>query len=258
VNLDHGDGHDPGPGDGPTGTGAGRGRRAAAPRRLQARSTRVLIVEDERLLAEMLAEVIAGEADMQVVGVAGTVAAATALASRQPDVVLMDYRLPDGTGAIATRAIKARWAAARVVMLSALRDDETLMESIQAGADGFLTKESAIDDVVAAVRRAHAGEILLPSAVIGEIAKRVADARASGPRPSPAEMLTGRELVILRVLATGASTQAMCERLSVSPNTLRTHTEHILHKLGVHSKLEAVVYGLRHGLLESPHDLRGR
>jgi DNA-binding NarL/FixJ family response regulator len=214
----------------------------------------VLIVDDEKLIAEMLAEVIAGEPDMVVVGVAGTVAAAAVLAARQPDVVLMDYRLPDGTGAAATRLVKARWATARVVMLSALHDDETLMESIQAGADGFLTKESAIDDVVAAVRRAHAGEILLPSAVIGEIAKRVADGRASVATPSLAEPLTPRELVILRVLATGASTEAMCERLSVSPNTLRTHTGHILHKLGVHSKLEAVVYGLRHGLLESPHE----
>jgi DNA-binding NarL/FixJ family response regulator len=218
----------------------------------------VLIVEDERLLAEMLAEVIAGESDMLVVGVAGTVAAATALAARQPDVVLMDYRLPDGTGATATRAIKARWATARVVMLSALRDDETLMESVQAGADGFLTKGSAIDEVVAAVRRAQAGEVLLPAAVIAEIARRVADARAHGPAATRAPELTGRELEILQVLATGASTQAMCELLSVSPNTLRTHTEHILHKLGVHSKLEAVVYGLRHGLLESPHERRGR
>ena len=241
-------------GDGGRGGGAGRERLGVAPRRLQARVTRVLIVDDEKLIAEMLAEVIGGESDMAVVGVAGTVAAATALAARQPDVVLMDYRLPDGTGAAATRLVKARWATARVVMLSALHDDETLMESIQAGADGFLTKESAIDDVVAAVRRAHAGEILLPSAVIGEIAKRVADGRASAAVPSPAEPLTARELAILRVLATGASTEAMCERLSVSPNTLRTHTGHILHKLGVHSKLEAVVYGLRHGLLESPHE----
>lgn len=240
------------------GLGAGRGRQESPPRRLQARATRVLIVDDEHLLTEMLTEVIGGEPDMLVVGVAGTVAAATALAARQPDVVLMDYRLPDGTGADATSAIKARWATARVVMLSALHDDETLMESIQAGADGFLTKESAIDDVVAAVRRAHAGEILLPAAVIGEIAKRVADARASVVRPSTGAPLTPRELAILRVLATGASTQAMCESLSVSPNTLRTHTEHILRKLGVHSKLEAVVFGLRHGLLESPNEARGR
>jgi DNA-binding NarL/FixJ family response regulator len=217
----------------------------------------VLIVEDVGLLAEMLSEVISGEPDMQVVGVAGTVVAASALAAQHPDVVLMDYRLPDGTGADATRAIKARWATARVVMLSALHDDATIMESIQAGADGFLTKETAIDDVVAAVRRAHAHEILLPAAVISEIATRVAQAGANASPPFIAKPLTTRELGILRLLATGASTEAMCESLSVSPNTLRTHLDHILHKLGVHSKLEAVVFGLRHGLLEMPNEPPG-
>ena len=230
----------------------------AAQRRPSVRATRVAIVEDERLLAEMLTEVIEGEPDMLVAGVAGSVAGAITLASRQPDVVLMDFRLPDGTGADATRAMKARWATARVVMLSALHDDATVMESIQAGADGFLSKESAIADVVTAVRRARAGEILLPAAVIAQIAKRVADARTSASRPSTPKPLTAREHAILRALATGASTQSMCESLSVSPNTLRSHTEHILHKLGVHSKLEAVVYGLRHGLLETPFEGRDR
>lgn len=258
MNDEHEQHLEPDPLDPSDGPGEGPGELMDAPRRVRARSTRVLIVEDERLLAEMLSEVIAGEPDMLVVGVAGTVLAATALAARQPDVVLMDYRLPDGTGAHATQAIKARWATARVVMLSALYDDETVMESIQAGADGFLTKESAIDDVVAAVRSAHAGDVLLPAAVIAEIAWRVADARAHPSQPSVAKPLTARELAILRVLATGASSQAMCESLAISPNTLRTHTEHILHKLGVHSKLEAVVHGLRHGLLEPPRDTRGR
>ncbi len=93
------------------------------------------------------------------------------------DVVLMDYRLPDGTGAEATRAIKARWPGARIVMLTALNDDETMLESIQAGADGYLTKDRAVEDVVSAVRAANAGETLLPRSVIVGIAQRVAAAR---------------------------------------------------------------------------------
>ena len=219
--------------------------------------TRVLIVEDERLLAEMLSEFVAGETDMVVVGVAGTVATATALAARHPDVVLMDYRLPDGTGAEATSALKARWATARVVMLTVLHDDATLMASIQAGADGFLTKGSGLDEIIAAVRRVHAGEVLLPATVIAAIARRVADAKEGPHPPSTAAPLTGRELEILRALATGATTETMCDTLSVSRNTLRTHIEHILHKLGVHSKLEAVAFGLRHGLVEAPAGGRG-
>lgn len=229
-------------------------RMDGVPDRGRTRTIRVLIVEDERLLAELLADVIAEEQDMRVVGVAGTVAEATAMASREPDVVLMDYRLPDGTGAQATVAIKARWPSARVVMLSAVHDDETVMDSIQAGADGYLTKDRAIDDLVAAVRAARAGETLLPTSILLAIAKRVA---AAHERPVPShhvEPLTPRQLVILREFASGRSTKEICERLGVTPNTLRTHADNIMHKLGVHSKLEAVAFGLRHGLIESPRD----
>src|SRR4051794_40140214 len=120
------------------------------------------------------------EPDIEVVGVAGTVAEAKALSRERLDVVLMDYHLPDGTGADATRAIKARWPAARVVMVTALTDDETVLESIQAGADGYITKDRAADDVVRAVRGAFAGETLLPRQVIVEIARRVASARERG------------------------------------------------------------------------------
>ena len=115
---------------------------------------------------------LSNETDMQVVGIAATVAEAKTIARARLDVVLMDYRLPDGTGAEATRAIKARWPAARVVMLTALNDDETVLESIQAGADGYLTKDRAIDEVVNAVRAAYAGETLLPRSVIVGIAQR--------------------------------------------------------------------------------------
>src|ERR1700694_3893400 len=132
------------------------------------------------------------EPDIQVIGIAGSVAEAKALARERVDVVLMDYRLPDGTGAEATRAIKARWPAARVVMLTALNDDETVLESIQAGADGYLTKDRALEDVVNAVRAAYAGETLLPRSVIVGIAQRVADARDRGAERRPIEPLTPR------------------------------------------------------------------
>ena len=223
----------------------------------------MLIVEDERLLSEMLAEVIAGEEDMQVVGVAGTVAQAVALAKKRPDVVLMDYRLPDGTGAEATRAIKTRWATARVVMLSALDDDETMLESIQAGADGFLTKGCAVDDLVAAVRAARAGDLLLSGPVILEITQRLAAVRAAQslqPRVEtpPIELLTARQLQILREFANGRSVDEISQRLGVTPNTVRTHVDHILRKLRVHSKLAAVAFALRHRLIEAPLDEQRR
>jgi DNA-binding NarL/FixJ family response regulator len=213
---------------------------------------RVLLVDDHQLLTGALARTMAQESDIQVVGVAGTVGEAKALARDRLDVVLMDYRLPDGTGAEATRAIKARWPAARVVMLTALNDDETILESIQAGADGYLTKDRAIDEVVGAVRAAFAGETLLPRSVILGIAQRVAAARDRGTERLQVDPLTTRELEVLRALTEGLSTPEICERLFIAPNTLRTHVQNIMGKLRVHSKLEAVAFALRHRLVEPP------
>jgi DNA-binding NarL/FixJ family response regulator len=213
---------------------------------------RVLFVEDHQLLAEALSAMLSRELDMEIVGVAGSVAEAKVLARERVDVVLMDYRLPDGTGAEATRAIKARWPAARVVMLTALKDDETVLESIQAGADGYLTKDRAADDVVQAVRSAYAGETLLPRSVIVEIARRVAMAREKGDDRRIIEPLTPRELEVLRALTDGLSTPEICERLYIAPNTLRTHVQNIMGKLRVHSKLEAVAFALKNRLVEPP------
>jgi two-component system, NarL family, response regulator DevR len=213
---------------------------------------RVLFVEDHQLLADALSAMLAREPDMEVVGIAGTVADAKLMSRERLDVVLMDYRLPDGTGVEATRAIKARWPAARVVMVTALTDDETVLESIQAGADGYMTKDRAAEEVVAAVRAAHAGETLLPRSVIIEIARRVAAARERGDERRIVEPLTPRELEILRALTEGMSTPEICARLFIAPNTLRTHVQNIMGKLRVHSKLEAVAFALKYRLVDPP------
>jgi DNA-binding NarL/FixJ family response regulator len=215
---------------------------------------RVLLVDDQQLLTDSLARLLAAEPDIEVVGVAATVAEARAQARERMDVVLMDYRLPDGTGAEATRAIKARWPTARVVMLTAIADDETVLESIQAGADGYLTKDRAVEDVVTAVRDAKAGETLLPRSVIIGIAQRVAMARERPPERPSIEPLTARELEVLRSLADGLSTPDICDRLFISRNTLRTHVQNIMTKLHVHSKLEAVTVALRLRIIEPPRD----
>jgi DNA-binding NarL/FixJ family response regulator len=216
------------------------------------RPIRVLLVDDHQLLTGALSQMLALERDIDIVGVAGTVAEARTMARERLDVVLMDYRLPDGTGAEATRAIKSRWPTARIVMLTALNDDETILESIQAGADGYLTKDRAVEDVVSAVRAAQAGETLLPRSVIMGIAQRVAAAREHGAERRHVEPLTPRELEVLRALTEGLSTPEICERLFIAPNTLRTHVQNIMGKLRVHSKLEAVAFALRHRLVEPP------
>src|SRR5258706_13637811 len=127
-----------------------------------AKPIRVLFVEDHQLLADALSAMLARESDIEVVGIAGTVAEAKLMSRERLDVVLMDYRLPDGTGAEATRAIKARWPAARVAMVTALTDDETVLESIQAAAAGSLTKTRPAKDVVQAARARPPGGRLCP------------------------------------------------------------------------------------------------
>jgi two-component system, NarL family, nitrate/nitrite response regulator NarL len=214
--------------------------------------TRVLLVDDHQLLTDSLARLLTAEPDIEVVGIAASVAETRRQTSPRVDVALMDYRLPDGTGADATRIVKARWPSARVVMLTAVQDDETVLESIQAGADGYLTKDRAVDDVVATVRSARAGETLLPRSVIMGIAQRVAGARDRQAERAPIEPLTARELQVLQALAEGMATPAICARLSISRNTLRTHVQNIMMKLHVHSKLEAVTVGLRHRIIDPP------
>jgi DNA-binding NarL/FixJ family response regulator len=213
---------------------------------------RVLIVDDHKFLAEALSSALTAEPDMQVVGIASSVADVAASLEAPIDVVLMDYLLEDGTGAQAARIVKARQPAAAVVMLTALLDDETILESIQAGADGYLTKDRALHEVVGAVRSANAREILLPRSVIVEIARRVASARDHNLEPPSFEALTPRELDVLHALVDGLDAQSICDRLDIAPNTVRTHVQNIMGKFGTHSKLEAVAFALRHDLVDPP------
>ncbi len=225
-------------------------RRAA--RGVEARPIRVLLVDDHRALAEALSRLLASEPGISMVGTAYSAAEARARLREPVDVVLMDYALPDGTGAEVTRSAKARWPKAPVIMLTAHDDDETVLDSIQAGADGFLAKTASLDELVSAVKAAHAGETLLPPAVIAKIALRVRMAREHGLEGPRIEPLTVRELEILRALSAGRTTREICDELTIAPNTLRTHVQNITAKLHVHSKLEAVVFALRHGLVEPP------
>jgi len=226
--------------------------RSSAPRPPTAHPIRVLLVDDHRLVLDALTRVIGLEPDMRIVGAAVSVAEVREAAGLQADVALMDYHLQDGTGVEATRLIKARWPSCRVLMLTGIDDDETILEAIQAGADGYLTKDRVVADVVAAVRAAHEGAILLPPSTVVTIARRVAEARDRRAVQAPVVPLTPRELEILRALTEGLGTREICERLAIAPNTLRTHVQNIMGKLHVHSKLEAVAFALRHKLVEPP------
>jgi DNA-binding NarL/FixJ family response regulator len=206
----------------------------------------VLIVDDHAVFADGLAALLSSERDVAVAGLARGVSEAGALAATtQPDVVLMDYELLDGTGVEATAAVVAGCPRASVVMLTSFSDDAVLLAAIEAGCSGFVTKHRAGHEVVAAVRSAAAGEVLISPALLARLLPRL--------RREPlraASKLTARELEVLELLAEGLSNHAIADRLSVSHNTVRNHVQNLLTKLHAHSRLEAVATAVRQGLIE--------
>lgn len=206
---------------------------------------RVLICDDHQVVAQALAMLLAAQPDMDVVGVAGTVAEVRELAaSRHPQVVLMDYALPDGDGVMATAAIKASQPDVNVIMLTSFVDEEVLVAAIEAGCSGYVTKHKGSDELTAAVRLAADGEALVSPDMLARLLPRL--------RRSHHGLgwdLTPRERQVLDLLAQGESKEAIAHRLFVSTNTVRNHIQNILTKLNAHSRLEAVAAATREGLI---------
>lgn len=212
---------------------------------------RVLIVDDHRVFAEALSLALGREADLEVLGepVLSGVDAAKEAVDREADVVLMDVNLPGKDGIDATREVKALRPECKVVMLTVEPAEQRLADAAEAGASGYLTKAHAVTEVADAVRRAALGEILIPGDMLARVLSRLARERSEQAEVDKmASLLTPRETEILGLLAEGLPNRAIARRLVVSPRTVDTHVHNLLTKFGVHSKLEAVVVGLRLGL----------
>jgi DNA-binding NarL/FixJ family response regulator len=209
---------------------------------------KVLIVDDERTFGEALQLALGREEDLCVVDVVTDGSAAVAAASElKPDVVLMDFALPGMNGIEATRRIKDAEPGARVLILSGYEDELLLARAMQAGASGLLRKTEAVVDVGEAVRQAHRGEPLHDLNEIEGALRRLRHRRdQDASTEGRLNRLTPRELQILQQMAAGKAPDRIAEDLGVTANTLRTHTQNIITKLGVHSKLEALVLAIRH------------
>jgi DNA-binding NarL/FixJ family response regulator len=213
---------------------------------------RVLVVADHALLGSTIARFLDVEADLTVVSVARTgVEAASVAARERPDVVLMDCQLPDMSGSVAADLIRRAVPAAVFVFHSACESEPMQLDAIDSGAAAYLAKSATADNIVEAIRRAAHGEILIPA---GFFAKAVARQREGVTERRRLEELlvqfTPRELAVLNLLAGGLDTTAMAERLGIAGHTVEWHVRHVIEKLQVHSKLQAVVVAVRKGLVE--------
>jgi two-component system NarL family response regulator len=210
---------------------------------------RVLIVDDERTFGEALELALLHEEDLEVIEVttAGD-EAVRAAAEHQPDVVLMDVAMPGMSGIEATRRIKEEEPNAQVLMLSGHEDPLLLARAVQAGAVGLLRKTEAVVNVATSVRRAYRGEPIHDEDEVEVAMRRLRHRRdQDSDVRQRLDRLTPRESQILQEMAAGSPPEHIAETLGMSPHTLRTHTQNILTKLSVHSKMEALVLAIRHG-----------
>lgn len=216
----------------------------------QTRTIGVLVVDDHDLFRTGLASLLSTEEDISVLAQASTGRSGVRLARElRPDVVLMDLRMPDISGHDATRAIVAERPSARVVVLTVSSADEDVEAAVEAGACGFLAKDTPIEEVASAVRAAASGAAWLSSraaeVVLGSLR------RAKQERPvddGPIEDLSPRELDVLHLIARGMENAEIAGALGISPRTAKNHVSSILAKLGLPSRVQAAIYAVRHDL----------
>ncbi len=212
---------------------------------------RILLVEDHPIVAEGLRLTLSRAEDLDVVGTARGVAEARRLtAELGPDLVLLDYHLPDGTGADAARVIRDAAPDAILVMLTADASDDAMIAAIEAGVAGYVVKSEAIAGIADAVRRAAAGEMLIPPTVLTALLARLQQRRQREARRAQLqEMLTPRETEVLGRMARALDNEAIAAQLGISIATVRVHVQNVIEKLGAHSRLEAVILAQEHQLL---------
>ena len=212
---------------------------------------RVLIADDQALVRAGFRAIVEAEPDLRVVGEAADGREAVALARETaPDVVLMDIRMPEVDGLEATRRLVQGDSPPKVLMLTTFDLDEYLYEAMRAGASGFLLKDVPRDQLVAGVRTVAAGDALLAPALVRRLVEDYVrrPPPGSGVPPSLAE-LSERELEVLRLVARGLSNAEIAQALFVGETTVRTHVGHILAKLGVRGRVQAVVAAYEAGLV---------
>ena len=211
---------------------------------------RILVADDQYLIREGIASLLELEDTFKVVGVAadGRDAAEKAV-KLKPDIILMDIRMPELNGIEATVRIRNTLPTCQVVMLTTFDDEEYIVQALLAGACGYLLKDIPPQDLVQAVKLAHAGVFQLAPEVVGNLVGSLRDKGARAKRKEAAALdLTPRELEVLRLLAKGASNKEIAKQFEVSEGTVKNHVSNILTRLGLRDRTQAAVYAVEHGL----------
>ncbi len=202
------------------------------------KAIRVMLADDHPVVLEGMAAIVAREPDMEVVGLAyDGLQAVDLYRGLRPDVVLLDLRMPQLDGVASIVAIRAEYSEARIIMLTTFDGDEDIYRALRAGAQGYLLKDVMPDDLLTAIRAVHAGS----RQISAELAQKLVD-RVSG------DQLTDREHEVLRLIVEGLSNAEIAAQLSITEGTVKFHVNHILSKLSVADRTQAVIIALKRGL----------
>jgi two-component system, NarL family, response regulator DevR len=205
--------------------------------------TRVFLVDDHEIVRRGIAELIDRESDLEVVGEAGTVRDAVArVGATRPDVVVLDVKLPDGSGIDLCRTIRSAHPDLPCLMLTAYDDDEASVAAVLAGAAGYVLKDIRGQNLVASIRRVAAGGTLISAAVHDRVRAGFSAPVADAPR-SPSPDLTLRERQVLELIADGLTNRQIGERLGLAEKTVKNYVSELLAKLGMERRTQAAVYG---------------
>lgn len=220
----------------------------------QSREVRILLVEDHASLREALAIILSREPEFEVVGEAGSIAEARAVLEERPvDVVVVDLGLPDGDGTQLIREIQQAGSrlSCTALVLTMSFDRAHVARAVEAGASGVLDKSVSIAEIVEAIKRLRAGETLFAASEIVEMLRYASSQREEDLAIQAAiKMLTPREMQVLQGLAEGLDSKEIAHRLKIAVETERNYAASILGKLGVHSRLQALAFAIRYGIVE--------
>lgn len=201
---------------------------------------RIFSVDDHPLLREGISALVNNQPDMTVAGEAASGAEALQLFKQlQPDVTLLDLRLPDMSGIDILIAIRTEFPEARIIMLTTFEGDVEIHRALQAGARGYLLKNMPPSELLDVIRQVHAGKKRIPPAIASQLAEHMSD-----------ETLTEREVEVLREVAGGNKNRDIANRLFISEETVKVHIKHIMEKLGAADRTQAVTIGVRRGIIQ--------